>query len=237
MAPLTAFHYAYLAATLPLLVIWIVFYALRKDIRKEMLVVSILVGLLSVITAHYWWTIDWWKPATITGTVVGIEDFLAGFGSGGIIAVAYEVLFRKRLYHTRTKAAHQPSAFTVLLLIAFLMSWLFWGVGLTSFWASTVAMIAAAAVLFYFRRDLFLNGVLSGVLMAAISSLSYFTIMFLSPEWIPNTYLFDTLSGHLLLGVPIEEFVFWFFAGLVFGPFYEYWQGERCRKMVQRRGR
>jgi hypothetical protein len=204
-----------------------------------MLTVSFLIGILSVITAHYWWTIDWWRPATITGTTVGIEDLLMGFGSGGIMAVAYEILFRKRLYHTRTKQLHCPSSFTVLLLLAFLTSWLFWGVGFTSFWASSIAMVIAAGVLFYYRKDLFINGLLSGALMVAISLSFYFTIMLISSEWIGKTYLFNTLSGWLVLGIPIEEFVFWFLAGLVFGPFYEYWQGERCRNSpkVSRRNR
>lgn len=232
---LSSFHYAYLAGTMALFVVWIVFFFLRKDLRKEMLSVSFLIGILSVVTAHYWWTVDWWRPPTITNTTVGIEDFLMGFASGGIMAAAYEVLFRKRLYKMRKKCLHCPDQFTILLLLAFLTSWLFWGVGLTSFWASTIALIVAAAVLFYFRKDLFLNGVLSGILMASISLLFYFTIMLVSPNWIDGTYHFETLSNILILGIPVEEFVFWFLAGLVFGPFYEYWQGERLRKAPARK--
>lgn len=199
-----------------------------------MLTVSLLVGLLSVVTAHYWWTVDWWRPPTITGTKIGIEDFLAGFSSGGIMAVAYEVCFRRHLYKMRNMCVHCPGQSTLLLLMALLTSWLFWGVGITSFWASTVSMTIVAGVLFYYRRDLFWNGVLSGVLMAFISLVAYFTIMFVSTGWIDHTYQWQTLSGILVLGVPVEEFVFWFLAGLVFGPFYEYWQGEKLRRAPAR---
>lgn len=226
---MTSFEYAYLVATVPLLLVWTAFFLLRKDVRKEMLVMSFGIGVLSVVTAHYWWTVDWWHPPTITGTRVGVEDFLAGFGSGGIMAVAYEVLFRKRHYRMRRLCFHCPGPLTLLLLLAFLMSWLVWGSGVTSFWGSTIAMSSVAALLFYFRRDLFINGILSGLLMAIIALPSYFLIMTVAPSWIGSVYDFNFLSGKLLLGIPVEEFVFWFLAGMVFGPFYEYWQGERLR--------
>ncbi len=220
-------EYAYLAGALALCVVWSAFFFVRKDVRKEMLVMSALIGVLSVVTAQYWWTVDWWRPATMTGTKIGIEDFLTGFASGGIMAVVYEVLFRKRLSRTRTKCSHCPGPFTILLLLALLTSWFFWGVGITSFWASTMAMAAAASLLLYFRRDLFINGLLSGILMAGISLVFYATILLLSPGWVAATYQFETLSGFLVFGIPIEEFVFWFLAGLVFGPFYEYWKEQQ----------
>lgn len=196
-----------------------------------MVLVSLLLGLLSVATAYYWWTLDWWHPATFTGTRVGFEDFLMGFASGGIMAVAYEVAFKKSLYRVRVSGgAHRPDHITLLLLLAFLTAWLFWGVGLTSFWASTFAMLVTAGVLVYFRRDLFMNALMSGFLMMVISSIFYLSIMWFSPTWIAVTYTVDTLSGVSLYGVPIEEFIFWFLSGLVFGPFYEYWQGSMSRR-------
>lgn len=228
---LTPFDYAYAVAIIPLLFVWGYFFISRKDLRREMVVMSLGIGLLSLVTAYYWWTIDWWHPPTITGTKIGVEDFVLGFSSGGIMAVAYEFLFKKRHYRSRIKCLHCPGHFTLLLLLAFLTSWLFWGVGLTSFYASSVAIIVTGCVLFYFRRDLFIDGVISGILMVFISLPFYFVIQAVSPEWISEVYHFETLSGFLLLGVPIEEYVFWFLAGLVFGPFYEYWQSERLRKI------
>jgi len=40
------------------------------------------------------------------------------------------------------------------------------------------------------------------------------------------------LSGHRITGIPVEEIIFWFLAGFLFGPFYEYWQGVRLRRSV-----
>jgi hypothetical protein len=213
--------------------LWTVFFLMRKDLRKEMLVMSTGIGLLSIMTAYYWWTIDWWHPATTAGARIGIEDFLSGFATGGIMAVAYEIFFRRRHYAMRKKCAHCPGSSTLLILLAFITSFLFWGLGITSFYASTIAMTLLVGILFYFRRDLFLDGVLSGLLMVLISLPVYLFIQAIAPDWVEKTYDFAHLSGVPVFGIPIEEFIFWFLAGLVFGPWYEYWQGERTRKITK----
>lgn len=226
--------YTYLFAATLFLIPWIIFFALRKDLRKGMLVVSLFIGFLSVFTAHYWWTVDWWRPSTITGTVVGIEDFLSGFATGGVMTFAYEVIFKKQLYRARSSRKTGPDHLSLLFLLAFLTSWLFWGVGLTTFWASFVAMLVISGVIFFYRKDLIWAGIISGILMVLISIPVYLITIALDPSWVHETYLFETLSGILIQGIPIEELVFWFMAGLLFGPFYEYWQGLKIRNMTTR---
>lgn len=167
---------------------------------------------------------------TITGTKVGIEDFLMGFSSGGIMAVAYEVVAARRYSKRRAASAGLYGFFLVLLLLAYITASLLYVVGLTSFFASTIAMLAVAAMMFFIRRDLVLNGLVSGACMACVSLLFYAAALLVSPGWVDATYRFSTLSGVRILGIPIEEFIFWFLAGLVFGPFYEFWKGIRLRK-------
>ncbi len=67
--------------------------------------------------------------------------------------------------------------------------------------------------------------------MVVASLAFYYPIILLSPGWVETTYMLEKLSGILITGVPLEEFIFWFLAGVIFGPLYEYWQGERLRKM------
>lgn len=226
--------YIYLFAATLFLIPWVAFFALRQDLRKGMLVVSLFIGVLSVVTAHYWWTIDWWRPATITGTTVGIEDFLSGFATGGLMTFAYEVIFRKKLYRARSTRKNGPSHITLLLLLALLTAWLFWGVGFTSFWSSLIAMAIVTGIIFFYRKDLVWAGVASGILMALVSLPIYLITIAFAPLWVQDTYLLEKLSGVLVIGIPIEELVFWFMAGLLFGPFYEYWQGLRTRNMTVR---
>ena len=225
MVPL---QYAYLFGDLSFLAVWIIFYIVCANVRREMITMSLLIGIVSVLTAYFWWTSDWWHPLTITHTRVGIEDFLMGFSSGGVMAVAYEVVFKK-LYAPRDNRHYHPSGFTILVMLALLTSWFIWGIGLSSFWASTLAMLFIASTLLMFRKDLFLNSILSGFLMFGISFLFYYSIIMVSPTWVQSTYNFRYLSGVLIFGIPIEELVFWFIAGLVFGPFYEYWKCQYLR--------
>lgn len=222
-------EFVYLFATIPFCLIWVSIFLIRKDLRKGMLLMSLMIGFLSVITSYYWWTIDWWRPLTITGTRVGIEDFISGFTSGGIMATIYEVVFKRGLYK-RKLHHHVSGALTILFLLSQTTTLLFYEIGFTSFWSATTAMLLTASVVIFIRKDLVLSSFLSGMLMMVISIPPYLMIMLVSPQWIDNTYL-PGISGVRPLGIPIEELVFWFLSGLVFGPFYEYWQGERLKKL------
>jgi len=219
--------FVYIIALVPFCAVWIIIFIKRKDLRQEMLVMSLLIGILSVVTSYYWWTVDWWRPITMTGTRVGIEDFIMGFTTGGLMATLYEVVFKRALYK-RKLHHHISGGLTILFLLAQTTMWLFWGMSLTSFWASAIAMILVAVIMIFVRKDLLLNSLLSGVLMVFVSTLFYGTVLLISPEWIHQTYL-SGLSGLNIFGIPIEEFIFWFMAGVVFGPFYEYWQGEKLK--------
>ncbi len=91
---------------------------------------SFIVGILGLMTSYYWWTVDWWRPLNITGTRIGIEDFIIAFTSGGIMATIYEVIFKRGLYK-RKLHHHAGAGITILLLLSHTTMWLFWGVGLS----------------------------------------------------------------------------------------------------------
>ncbi|MEI6849786.1 MAG: hypothetical protein WCK29_01990, partial [archaeon] len=90
------YQYAYSLWVLLFLVIWMILYLARKDVRQEMVIVSLMFGFAGVVTelVH---VRDWWQPLTLTHTSIGIEDFLIGFFIGGVASVIYEELFKKKL--------------------------------------------------------------------------------------------------------------------------------------------
>ena len=144
------------------------------------------------------------------------------------MAAAYEVLFKKR--REKIEPNHRyPRTLFILLFLAFTTAILFWVAGFTAFTASTIAMALAALIMFFYRNDLLVAGFISGILMAIISLAVYIPIVLLWPQWVETTYFLNHLSGILVFGVPIEEFIFWFLAGLIFGPLYEYREQERFR--------
>ena len=176
-----------------------------------MLSIGLLAGIFSVLTSYFWWTKDWWQPLTITGTTVGIEDFITGFTSGGIMAAIYGFVFDKK-YKNICPTPRPISAFFILLFLICLTGYLFWAIGTTSFWAVTISLILSIIFIVFVRRDLFYNALFSGLAMMIVSILSYMVIIYCSKTWIDNTYL-NGLSGLRIWNVPIEEFVFWFLAG------------------------
>lgn len=220
-------QYVYLIATIPLSIVWIFIFLYRRDLRKEMMAMSIIIGIASVITCYIWWTDDWWYPVTLTGTKVGIEEFILGFATGGIMASIYEFIFRKTLYRKVAVSKHLALSTIVFLVLLTEAGRKFFS--LSTFWASTIAMIVTASIMLIIRKDLVLNSIVSAVSMMIISGLFYLCLILLSPEWVDLTYKYP-LSGIRLYGIPVEEFVFWFLAGFLFGPFYEYWKGEKLRK-------
>ncbi|MFH0755430.1 MAG: lycopene cyclase domain-containing protein [bacterium] len=217
----------YLVSLIPVCLIWVVLFIAGKYTRREMLIMSVIIGLISLVSSYYWWTIDWWQPQTITNTKIGIEYFILGFTAGGIMTSIYEIIFFKKYIKVKRKIK-MPNFLTILLVLASITAWLILE-KVTSFYASTISMILVSVIIFYFRKDLLINGLWSGLLMLIISLFFYYTIIFLSPEWINQTYLFKTLSGVKITGIPIEELIFWFLAGLVWGPLYEYWHSEQIK--------
>lgn len=220
------FKYAYLVGTIVFLIPWVILFLFRKDYRKEMIFMSLVIGIGSLVTAYLWWTIDWWRPETITSTRVGIEDFLLGFSNGGIAAVLYGVIYKKRL-SKRIKKTNNTEAFNICLILFFIIAFLFWGLNITSFWASTIAMIIAAVYILCTRRDLFFNALASGILMAIVSLPSYYVFIWLFPGFIDKTWMSQYLSGIVITGIPLEDLIFYFLFGFIIGPFYEYWQNKR----------
>lgn len=154
-------RYAYFFGSTLFLIIWLILYINRKDTKTEMLAVSAFVAVGSLVTAYLFWTVDWWRPLTITNTRVGIEDLILGFANGGIAAVIYEEVFRRRLYK-REKKRHN-FGYILLLVIAFMTtSYLFWGFGISSFISSALASLILGVCVLYFRPDLLVQAVLGG---------------------------------------------------------------------------
>ena len=218
--------YGYLVALIPYSVIWLFCYVWRPDVRREMLWIGWFMAAASFITAYFWWTIDWWHPLTITHTRVGIEDLLLGFFSGGIMASVFHVFFREHLRKIKHKHQKlvQGGAVVMFAIMALLVHF-----GFTSFWASTYCMMIWLTIMLLYRPDLFRCSFISGLLMVICSIPGYAVALSYGHDAIRHIYDFRYLSGFLIGGIPIEEFVFWFLAGAIWGSTYEWMKGFRFK--------
>ena len=89
-----SFPYSYLVGSLLFVPLWIAVYRGFPALRREMLVMSGLFLCIGVPMEGLLYTKDWWHPATITGTTIGVEDIMYSIGNGGYLATLYAVLFR-----------------------------------------------------------------------------------------------------------------------------------------------
>ncbi len=215
-------NYVYLVGSLIFFAIWLIFFILRKDLRREMLIVSIPGAILQYVGCKYWCIIDWWNPYTLFGRGVGFEDFLFGFSSFGIAAVIYDVLLHKKYArHIWKKPRFYIRIYFLILIIAFLSLALF-ASGTTSFTAYVSVAVISSSILLISHHQLFTNSLLSGLLFMLISVPIYLVLNALSPGWIEHTYLFDSLSGIRIFTIPLEEYLYYFVTGLIIGPLFEY---------------
>lgn len=233
---LIPYRYAYLVGALIFMIPWIILYWHRKDLRREMIGMSIIFAAAGYASEHFWWTLDWWRPETITSTRAGIEDIILGFGNGGVAAVLYEGVFNRVGYH-RYLVKHNFAVIIIPLILFHAISYLILFFNFTSYLAFTFALIISTVVLLIIRKDLFMSSLLNGILMVIVSLPVYYTLILFSPGWIDRTWLYSNLSAIKFVGIPIEDYVFYFLTGFFVAPLYEYWQGIELRRVSSVKGK
>ena len=223
-----SYHYAYLLGNLLILLpVWVFIFRWRKDLRKEILIVSLVAGIIGPISELYYLK-DYWRPEIFTGWPVGIEDFLFGFFIGGISSVIYEEIFGKK-HSKRTNRDHHWSWFIIPISALFILvlNALFFIFNINSIYVSLVAFFLITLVILCFRRDLWIDSIMSGVLMGLVMFFSYLVFLTIFPEAIHRWWLLNNISGILINGIPAEELLWAFGLGMVCGPIYEFFTGLR----------
>jgi len=192
---------------------------------------SIIIASIGLYAEYFWWTRDWWSPPTITGTRIGIEDVLNGFVSGGITAVLYEELFKKRIYKYKPYKTHKLGALITIATFFIVSSILFHLLGLRSFIATPIAFLLSGFLIITQRKDLFYDALLTGLCLVLALIPFYLLLEYFSPNFINTFYNFNNLSGIKIFKIiPIEDIIFYFSTGFGVGPFYLYWKGEKLRR-------
>lgn len=216
-----------------ILIIWIVLFLWRKDLRREIICLSIIFGVLGILTeiVH---VKDWWKPLTITNTIPSIEDFLFGFCIGGIASVIYEAVFKKRVKIRKSNQIKTKKRNLRLISIIILGILVFFGsfylLKLNSFYSAMLSSLIPTLVIYIKRKDLILDSIFSGFLLLFIPVITYSIAELIFPGWVQAFWYFKNVQNIVILNVPIDDLIWYFFAGLVIGPLYEYWQEGRIIK-------
>jgi len=222
------YQYAYAAWTFLFFIVWTAFYLWRKDVRKEMLFISILFGFGGP-ASELIYIQDWWQPLTLTGTAVGFEDFFIAFFIAGVSSAIYEVVSEKRIRIKRAALKNKNNENKLFLFFAFFLILLFFGsfyiFKINSFYSSVLAFGLAAIIMYFKRRDLIIDSLLSGFFTLVVGISIYFILSLIYPDFIQQFwYLKDSWFAKLIFGIPIAEYIWYFLAGAYIGPLYEFWK-------------
>lgn len=227
------YQYSYFIGTLVLLIIWLNLFLLRKDVRKEMLVISLISGFAGLIVDPVY-SSDWWRPPTITNTMPGVESFIFGFSVAGVASIIYEEVFRKKVKikkkSKKQEAKENINYFFISLLLAALFFGGFFILKINSFYSSLPAFLIPLSIIWFKRKDLILDSLISGFLLMIASFLFYIIPELITPGWIASAWNFGVLSKITILKVPLEDLIWFFLAGMYIGPLYEYWKKGKLEK-------
>ena len=217
------YEYSYLYATLSVGLVWGYFFLIRPDLRPVMVLLSSLFGIGGILS-EFVYASDWWDPITLTGTIVGVEDFLFGFFFSGSVAVCYEVLFSK----TNVKRDSIPKWPVRFRYIALIICVVFFGSStvflLHSFTATILAFGTCIFLILGLRKDLWVNA-LTGAAFSSLLAFTFFGVPeLLTPGWVESTWSLHNLSGIFILHVPMEDFIWFIMAGAFITPLYKYWK-------------
>jgi len=222
------YQYSYLIGSSFLLLVWVLFFVMRKDLRREMLILSLIMGFAGLIVQNIYF-LDWWSPETITNTIPGIEDFIFGFSCAGIASGIYMVIIGKTL---KTSFRKEKRNFIYnFFLLGFLLCLLFFGcffvLKLNSFYSSIIAFSLPLLLIWVKRKDLIKNSLLSGIFLVLVSLFAFIIPEFFAPGWVESAWHFENLTGIVLFKAPLEDLLWFFLVGCFFGPLYEYWTDSK----------
>lgn len=235
---LFSYHYAYLYANAFFLAVWLLIFWRAKEMRRPMLVMSVLAALFGPIS-EIWYFADYWQPeiALPLPLIGGIEDILFGFSIGGIAAFSYESLFVRGLCYCNEKKEKREWFLLVFFGVVGASLLIFNNVlAINSIFASSFAFLAIAAVMLWMRPDLIPNALGSAILVAG----TMFIIYFLGQELFPTAHvwmtriwkLYGTPQGIIIFKhIPLTEMLWGLSWGLVWGPMYEFLVGARVMRL------
>ncbi|MAO66088.1 MAG: hypothetical protein CL666_13925 [Balneola sp.] len=227
-------QYVWLIWSLLILLLWGIIFVYKKPIRAEMLKVSLRtmpMGLSEpLFVPEYWTPPSMFNLAAQTG--FDIESLIFSFAIGGIGAVLYKVITPVTTIsvsdHDRKHKRHR---FHLLSLFAppvvFLILALF--TPLNHIYCGSVAMFAGGVSAMICRADLTRKIWISGLLFTGLYFIYFTSLNIVFPDYVEHVWTLEKLSGVVITGIPLEEYLFAFTFGMYWSSLYEHltWRWRR----------
>jgi lycopene cyclase-like protein len=227
--------YAYLLLSTSLLVVWLLLYGLRPDLRRQILWISLGTMPLGLTEPSSSRRTGTHRPCLTRRTGFDVESLLFSFATGGIVFAAYDALARaapagsmraelhnpRHRYHLGAVMA-APAVFLVLLTIT----------KLNPIYAAALGLVAGFMATLYCRPDLWAKMLVSGALFLLLYFGVFVVFNMVFPGYVAAVWNLPALTRIFVAGVPLEELMFAFTFGLYWSSVYEHLAWKRSRRMA-----
>jgi Lycopene cyclase len=221
--------YSYLGYSLIFLLIWIVFYVLRPDLRRRMLIFSLILTPTGPLS-EFWFLRDYWRRPTITASLIGIEDAIFAFAIAGIAYGIYKIFFNMAAVQSEDQPRRVWLVIALFVIMFLPLVVLTDGFHINSIFSSTLSLFLIAILLWNLRPDLRKPSLLSGLMIVVLFFLVYKAMQVLFPGAIEYWCMGCNPSGISLTGINLEELLWDFTWGLAGSTMVETVTGERLQK-------
>lgn len=221
--------YSYLGYSLIFLSIWIVFYILRPDLRRRMMIFSLIITPLGPLS-EVWFLRDYWRRPTITGSLIGLEDGIFAFAIGGIAHSIYKVFLNRAAIQSddQPRRGWLVIAFFILTFLPLVLLTGLYHVN--SIFSSALSLFLIAALTWILRSDLSQPSIVSGILVLVFFFLVYKAMQVIFPGAIEYWCMGCNPLGIRISGINIEELLWDFAWGLAGSTMVEVVTGEQLQK-------
>lgn len=213
------------------LLLWIILFFHRIDLRKEMVISSLVI--LPTTIFDYLSQPSYYHPQTFLSIPVGIEGPIFGFCIGGIGAVLYEELSQKHLRKIRERIEVKNKHWLVPLSVLIISLGTFFIFKINIMITLLSGLLIGALLIVRMRDDLKSAVLFSGVYFGLL----YFLVVFVWLQMFPYALSYwnlEVFGNIIVLGVPLGEVLFGFLYGAFWGPVYEFLLGYKLVKIPKR---
>lgn len=184
------------------------------------------VGIFGIISEYFFFK-DYWNPPLLFqfGDFGGIEDFIFGFVAGGVGAVIFNVVFRKKLINSNNPHRWMIPVGILIQLLSFIF--LPPLTNINSIYASAIGMILNLVLLLTLRRDLVLESLFSATLSGAILIALEGIFLILGNDYLENYFKLHNFVPLVFGIVPVTELVWGMAFGALVAPSYEVISGKK----------
>ncbi|GBG14777.1 uncharacterized protein NMK_2378 [Novimethylophilus kurashikiensis] len=220
------YQYVWLLWASLFLIPWLVLYVMYPQHRKVMWLVSLATmpfGLTEPLFVP-----EYWNPPTLLNlaqrTGFDLESLIFCFGIGGVGSVLYSVFVHQNdvaVVETERQLPLHRHHYKALLspIVVFLALYFFpW----SPIYPSIIAMAVGAFATIACRPDLKTKTWIGGLLFLGYYFVFFLGLVATSPGYVERVWNLPTLSGVLLLGIPLEELLFALSFGLYWSGVYEH---------------